>query len=131
MNGLKWKPVVVAVAAVAVFVPRLAAQAREVGELPELTLEQAVRNTLAKHPVLRQAQLDIGSAELRVRRARSDRLVQIDAGGLGKRGLSGSANSRRISFRTYWISGERVTRPTPAGQKSSSSASLYARRKPS
>ena len=92
MNGLKWKPVAVAIAAVAVLVPRLAAQAREVGELPALTLEQAVRNTLAMHPVLRQAQLDIGSAELRVRRARSDRLVQIDAGGLGKMGLSGSAN---------------------------------------
>ena len=50
MNGLKWMPVVVAIAAVAVFVPRLAAQAREVGELPELTLEQAVRNTLASTP---------------------------------------------------------------------------------
>ncbi len=92
MNFWRWKLAVLAVLAVAPGGARMAAAEREASELPGLTLEQAVRNALSKHPVLRQAQLDIGSAELRVQRARSSRFAQIDAGGLAKRGLSGSAN---------------------------------------
>ena len=81
-----------AILSVALCGDRLGAADREVSDLPRLTLEQAVRQALSEHPVLRQAELDIGSAELRVQRARSSRFVQIDAGGLAKRGLSGSAN---------------------------------------
>ena len=92
MNALRWKLAVLAPLAVALCTARMAAEERVAGELPRLTLEQAVQTALSKHPVLRQARLEVGSAELRVQRARSNRFVQIDSGGLAKRGLSGSAN---------------------------------------
>ncbi len=61
-------------------------------EVRSLSLDQAVRSALSQHPILRQAEIDINVAELRVRQARSQRLPQIDAGGLAKVGLAGSAN---------------------------------------
>ena len=42
--------------------------------------------------MLRQAEADIGSASARVTQAGSSRLPQVDAGGLAKQGLSGSAS---------------------------------------
>ena len=78
--------------AVALCTVPITAEERDAGDLPGLTLEQAVQAALSKHPVLRQARLEVDSAELRVQRARSNRFVQIDTGGLAKRGLSGSAN---------------------------------------
>ena len=57
-----------------------------------LSLDEAVGAALSNHPVLRQAEIDIESAELRVQQARSSRSPQIDAGGLAKSGLAGSGN---------------------------------------
>ena len=71
---------------------QLAAQAPEITAARVLPLEDAVRRALAKHPLLRQAEIDIATARLLVTQARSNRLPQVDAGGLAKRGLSGSAN---------------------------------------
>lgn len=57
-----------------------------------LTLAEAVQKALASHPVLIQARLESEAAGLRVIQAASARAVQVDAGGLAKVGLSGSAN---------------------------------------
>lgn len=67
------------------------ASAPATSEPRDLGLDDAVSAALSSHPVLRQAAIDIETAELRVRQARSSRKPQIDAGGLAKRGLSGSA----------------------------------------
>ena len=72
-------------------VPCLAAASNGTGEIRNLALDQALQAALSNHPILRQAEIDIDSAELRVKQARSRRLPQIDAGGLSKAGLSGSA----------------------------------------
>lgn len=69
----------------------LGAASNGAGGIPDLALDQAVQAALSNHPILRQAEIDIDSAELRVKQARSRRLPQIDAGGLAKVGLSGSA----------------------------------------
>ena len=57
-----------------------------------LTAEEAVRQALGGHPLLRQGELDVGSAAIRLQLARSSRLPQADAGGLAKAGLAGSGN---------------------------------------
>ena len=89
MNLTKW---IAALLWLAVGSAQLAAQAPETTAEQVLTLEDAVRRALAKHPLLRQAEIDIATAQLRVAQARSNRLPQIDAGGLAKLGLAGSAN---------------------------------------
>lgn len=61
------------------------------GDLPRLRLQQAVDAAIARHPVLRQAELDVDSAEVRVARARAGRAPLVNASGLTKAGLSGSA----------------------------------------
>lgn len=70
----------------------LCAPLASAAEPQPLTLDDAVQVALSSHPILRQAELDVESAEVRVRLARSLRAPQVDAGGLAKRGLSGSAN---------------------------------------
>jgi len=55
-------------------------------------MDEAVDLTVSRHPVLLQAAIDIGSAELRVQQTRSRRAPQVDAGGLTNIGLTGSAN---------------------------------------
>lgn len=57
-----------------------------------LSIEETVHLTVSSHPVLLQAAIDVGSAELRVKQARSSRAPQVDAGGLTNVGLTGSAN---------------------------------------
>lgn len=92
MTALKWKLLAFFPLAVALCAVPITAEERGADAFPGLTLEQAVQAALSTHPVLRQARLEVDSAELRVQRARSNRFVQIDTGGLAKRGLSGSAN---------------------------------------
>lgn len=70
----------------------LPAAAETSGEVPSLTLEQAIETALANNPSLRQSAIAIREAETRVRQARADLLPQIDAGGLANQGLTGSAN---------------------------------------
>ncbi len=57
-----------------------------------LSMENAVHLTVSSHPILLQAAIDVGSAELRVKQARSRKAPQVDAGGLTNAGLTGSAN---------------------------------------
>ena len=89
MTNRRWASAILGVGLAAV---QAAAGERKGVELPGLTLGQAVQAALSNHPVLRQAEVDIGAAETRVKRARSNRLPQIDAGGLAKVGLAGSAS---------------------------------------
>ena len=89
MTSRRWASAILGVGLAAI---QAAAGEREGAELPGLTLGQAVQAALANHPVLRQAEADIGAAETRVKRARSNRLPQIGAGGLAKVGLAGSAS---------------------------------------
>ena len=89
MTNRSWASAILGVGLAAV---QAAAGERKGVELPGLTLGQAVQAALSNHPVLRQAEVDIGAAETRVKRARSNRLPQIDAGGLAKVGLAGSAS---------------------------------------
>ncbi len=67
------------------------ASASPTDEPRALDLDEAIRAALSNHPVLRQAAIDVATAELPVRQARSRRAPQIDTGGLAKQGLSGSA----------------------------------------
>ena len=89
MTNRRWTAAILGVGLAAV---QAAAGERKGVEIPGLTLGQAVQAALSNHPVLRQAEVDIGAAETRVKRARSNRLPQIDAGGLAKVGLAGSAS---------------------------------------
>ncbi|MEE8584347.1 MAG: TolC family protein [Acidobacteriota bacterium] len=57
-----------------------------------LSLDEALQAALQHHPRLRRAMDQIAAAESRTRQARSSYYPQIDAGGLAKQGLSGSAN---------------------------------------
>ena len=81
-----------AVVCLSLFPGILVAADRGIDQPPSLSLDQAVQKALANNPSLRQAELDIGAAEARVKQARSNQLPQIDTGGLAKQGLSGSAN---------------------------------------
>lgn len=69
-----------------------AQQAGLAADTRPLSLEEALQAALSNHPILVMAELDVESAVVRVRQARSVRSPQIDGGGLAKRGLSGSAN---------------------------------------
>ncbi len=60
---------------------------------PRLTLEKAVTQAVAQHPWIRQAEQDVDVALANVRRAGSTRIPHVDAGGMAKAGLSGSANA--------------------------------------
>ena len=89
MTSKRWASAILGVGLAAV---QAAVGGPKSAELPGLTLDQAVQAALANHPVLRQAEVDIRAAETRVKRARSNRLPQIDAGGLAMVGLPGSAS---------------------------------------
>ncbi len=89
VHAIHWP---VALLCCALWAADLAGADADAAESRALTLDQAVQTALSYHPLLRQAELDIGTAELRVKQARSSRLPQIDAGGLAKLGLSGAAN---------------------------------------
>jgi outer membrane protein len=60
---------------------------------PKLTLDDAVRNALAQHPVLRGARQAIVAAEARTKQAKSGHFPQITASGIGKQGLSGASGA--------------------------------------
>ncbi len=85
-------PQTLALLCVSLFPGLLGTADGEIDQTPALTLDQAIQKALSKNPSLRQAELDIGAAETRVKQARSSRLPQIDTGGIAKRGLSGSGN---------------------------------------
>jgi outer membrane protein len=60
---------------------------------PKLTLDDAIRNALAQHPVLREARQAIVAAEARTKQAKSAYFPQINASGIAKQGLSGASGA--------------------------------------
>lgn len=90
MNPMRWTLAHMAV--VLWTASHLGAVDHGTGEPPSLTLDQAIQTAVSGHPGLRQAELDIGAAAARVKRARSSYFPRLDAGGLAKQGLSGSGN---------------------------------------
>ena len=65
-------------------------------DLEPLTLEDAVKTALTHHPRLQAAQRQIEAAEARVEEAKSTYFPQVDAGGIAKQGLSGSASAFQL-----------------------------------
>lgn len=59
----------------------------------KLTLDEAIRTALARHPSLRRAQEEILAAEARTKQARSGYFPQISTSGFAKQGLSGASGA--------------------------------------
>lgn len=61
--------------------------------LSKLTLDDALRTALARHPSLRRAQEQILAAEARTKQARSGYFPQVSTSGFAKQGLSGASGA--------------------------------------
>lgn len=58
-----------------------------------LSLDQAIRNALEKHPALKQAEAAVDAAEAEVKQARASYFPQLSFSGIGKVGLSGASGA--------------------------------------
>lgn len=64
--------------------------------LSKLTLDDALRTALARHPSLRRAQEQILAAEARTKQARSGYFPQVTTSGFAKQGLAGALGLRGL-----------------------------------
>ncbi len=66
--------------------------APSVGAQP-LSLDEAIRTALQKHPALREAEAAVAAAEAKVQQARANYFPQLSFSGIGKVGLSGASGA--------------------------------------